>query len=135
LSDSQRQQIHAYINLDMVGSPNAGLYVYEDNIDGQTTDISEMIFNALEAQGARGVGIPSGGSDHIAFWQAGIPFGGVFSGIAPLSEEEAVQFGGEADVPADPCYHRPCDDRTNVDTATARLFGQAVAAVVEDLAY
>ena len=135
LPSQEVERITGYLNLDMVGSPNAGYYVYDDDADPVSSDISDSIVAALSDLGISSGRIPSGGSDHIAFWQAGIPFGGVFSGIAPLTTDEAERYGGIAGEPADPCYHLGCDGRTNVDTATATTFGQAIARVVEELAY
>lgn len=135
LSGQELERITAYLNLDMVGSPNAGYYVYDDDADPVSRDISDSIVAALADSGVSAGGIPSGGSDHVAFWQAGVPFGGVFSGIAPLTADEAERYSGVAGEPADPCYHLACDVLANVDTATATLFSQAVAAVVEELAY
>lgn len=136
LGAAEIERIEAYINLDMVGSTNAGRYVYEDEFAAQgSSDITRRLLDAFATQGAAATTIPSGGSDHLAFQRAGIATGGLFSGIAPLSDEEAELYGGEAGVAADQCYHLACDDRNNVDTATALLFGQAVAAVVGALAY
>jgi Zn-dependent M28 family amino/carboxypeptidase len=76
-----------------------------------------------------------GASDHYSFELAGIPTGGVFSGIEPLTPDEAQAFGGEAGLDADPCYHLACDTRSNVDVQTSALLGMAIADVLEDLAY
>jgi len=136
LSALEQSRIHAYLNLDMVASPNAGLYVYEDESPpAGSAAITDMLRGALEDAGTQGIGIPSGGSDHVGFRNAGIPFGGVFSGLAPLTDEEAEIFDGEAGQPADPCYHLTCDNRQNVDTGTALLLGGAVAAALMELAY
>jgi hypothetical protein len=135
LPPQERERIAAYLNLDMVGSPNAGYYVYDDDVDPVSRDISDSLVAALSDSGITSGRIPSGGSDHIAFWLAGVSFGGVFSGIAPLTPDEADRYGGVTGEPADPCYHLSCDGRSNVDTATAALFGDAVAVVVEELAY
>jgi Zn-dependent M28 family amino/carboxypeptidase len=135
LGEAERQRFAGYLNLDMVGSVNAGHFVYQDEgASPASAAISDLIMTALADLGAPALGIPSGGSDHEAFNSFGIPTGGVFSGIAPLSEEEAALFGGEAGVYADPCYHLICDDRTNVDSTSAQLFGQAVAEVMLELA-
>jgi aminopeptidase Y len=135
LTALERQRISGYINLDMVASINAGYYVYRDeDASPAAAAISGLILAALEDQGANGLGIPSGGSDHEAFKAVGIPTGGVYSGVAPLTNEEAKLFGGQASVFADPCYHLICDDRNNINTATAQLFSQAVAEVMVQLA-
>ena len=137
LSQAEREQIRAYLNLDMVASPNAGLFVYRDQVIGQeSADLGEMLVQALTDRGYPSLWTDTGGaSDHFAFEDAGIPESGVFSGISPLSSEEAQLFGGVAGQPADPCYHLSCDTRTNTDTGTAMILGTAVADLVSKLAY
>ena len=136
LSSAERQAIEGYINLDMVGSPNSVRYVYADDFAAPgSAEISQSLLDALSASGHPGLGVTSGGSDHIPFVQAGVPTGGLFSGIAPLGEEEAELFGGQAGVPADACYHLACDAAANVDVGNAQIMGQAVADMLEELAY
>ena len=137
LSQAEREQIRAYLNLDMVASPNAGLFVYRDQVIGQeSAHLGEMLVQALTDRGHPSLYTDTGGaSDHFAFEDAGIPESGVFSGIAPLSAEEAQLFGGVAGQPADPCYHLSCDTRANTDTSTALILGTAMADVISELAY
>jgi hypothetical protein len=131
----ERDRIEAYINLDMVGSPDAARFVYDDEF-GQSgsSAITVLLLDTMAENGTPGLPISSGGSDHSAFLNAGIATGGVFSGIAPLTPEEAQLFSGQVGVQADPCYHLACDDRSNVDTQAAFNLGSAVAAVVWSLA-
>ena len=136
LSDVERQAFEAYINLDVVGSRNPGRYIYQDDFAAPgSSGISQLLLDALAGAGTPGLGVPSGGSDHIPFMHAGVATGGLFSGIAPLSEAEAELFDGEAGVPADPCYHLACDDVTNVDVGYAQILGQAAADALNELAY
>ena len=137
LSVAERDRILAYVNLDMVGSPNAGYYVYDDVGDDfdSSQNTTDWLMGALNGAGVSPVGIPSGGSDHVAFQRAGISTGGVFSGIAPLTTDEAQRFDGVAGEPADPCYHLACDTRANVNTATAATFGEAVWSLIHWRAY
>jgi Zn-dependent M28 family amino/carboxypeptidase len=115
LSSSERRRIEGYVNLDMVGSPNAVVEVY-----GGAPRIERALRRAL---GGR---VPEarlgGGSDHAPFRRAGIPVGGIFTGA---SED------GPGDRPRDPCYHRRCDTIDNVDRRvllrTARAAAQALA--------
>jgi hypothetical protein len=137
LTDEERLRIRAYFNLDMVASPNAGLFVYDDpgNSAGSHA-LSQQLIDALAARGFPSFRTDTGGaSDHFAFEQAGVPVGGLFSGISPLSAEEAQLFGGVAGQPADACYHLSCDTRANTDTATAVILGTAIADVVAGMAY
>jgi aminopeptidase S len=137
LSEEQQLRIKAYFNLDMVASPNAGLFVYDDPGNSpRSSTLSQQLIDALSARGHPSFRTDTGGaSDHFSFEQAGIPVGGVFSGISPLSAEEAQLFGGVAGAPADPCYHLSCDTRANTDTGTALILGTAVADLVSTLAY
>lgn len=139
LSGADRARIQVYLNLDMVGSPNAGRYVYATSgvpSDSMSAQVTRLLLDAFEELGAPAVPDElAGGSDHAQFDAVGIPTGGVFSGLAPLTVFEAETFGGQANRPADPCYHLACDSRSNVNTETATLFGMAVAAVLEELAY
>lgn len=122
----------------MVGSRNAVRYVYDDTFAAPgSAEITQLLLDAFAEPGIPALGVTSGGSDHIPFLEAGIATGGVFSGIAPLTEAD-VPYGFEfaqVGVPADPCYHLACDDLQNVDVGYAPNFGQAVARVLEELAY
>jgi len=139
LSATERERIKVYLNLDMVGSPNAGRYVYATSdvpSDSMSARVTTLLLDSFEELGAPAAPAElGGGSDDVQFDVVGIPTGGVFSGLAPLTVFEAETFGGQANLPADPCYHLACDTRSNANTNTATLFGSAVAAVLEELAY
>jgi hypothetical protein len=137
LPSDDLQMISAYFNLDMVGSPNPGRYVY-DNVAAPpgSSDLTQRLLDALRALGAPGLAQDMGaGSDHYAFQQAGVPIGGVFSGLDNMDPNDALLFGGTARSPMDPCYHLACDTRDNVDLPNAATLGQAVAMVLQELAY
>jgi Iap family predicted aminopeptidase len=108
LSRAERRRIAAYLNLDMVGSPDAEPAVYDD--DG-----------AIEAALRRRLGADAperdlgGASDHTPFEDAGIPVGGIFTGL-------------------DDCYHRRCDTIDNVDRAVLTTSARAAGAALVDLA-
>jgi Zn-dependent M28 family amino/carboxypeptidase len=137
LDPTARGLIDAYLNLDMVGSPNPGRFVYDEASSPHGSDaLTASLLAAFEALGAPAGTIDTGGSsDHYAFAVAGIPVGGVFSGLAPMTPQDADLFGGVANEPMDPCYHLSCDTRGNVDLANAVLLGQATANVLAELAY
>lgn len=137
LERSELARIDAYLNLDMVGSPNAARYVYDDALAAPGSErLRDALLDALVRQGKPGTAVDlSGQSDHYAFAVVGIPTGGVFSGLAPLTEDEARTFGGTAGVPADACYHLACDGRDNVNLESAMILGQAVAHVLGELAF
>jgi Zn-dependent M28 family amino/carboxypeptidase len=112
LDDGERRRIAAYLNFDMVGSPNGRPAVYSDG-DRQLAQVLRR------AAGRRLPGASTGGaSDHAPFKSAGIPVNGLYTGA---SEEGR---GGE---PSDPCYHRSCDRLRNVNRAELA----EVAATVE----
>ena len=137
LSSDGLSRISAYLNLDMVGSPNPGRFVYDEPTSPTGSDeLTQSLLTALEALGAPARALDlGGGSDHFAVGQAGIPVGGVFSGLDPMAPEDAPLFGGIALAPMDPCYHLACDTPDNVDLDSAALLGQAIANVLERLAY
>jgi aminopeptidase Y len=134
---ADRALIEAYLNLDMVGSPNPARYVYDDAAaPSGSADITQSLLDALTALDAPGIALDMGaGSDHYNFELAGVPIGGLFSGLSSMSPDEAAVFGGIAGAPEDPCYHLACDTTSNVDLDTATLLGQAIAIVLEKLAY
>lgn len=137
LDANERGLIDAYLNLDMVGSPNPGRYVYDEISSPQGSfELTASLLAAFEALGAPAGTIDTGGSsDHFAFALAGIPVGGVFSGLNPMTPQDAELFGGTANEPMDACYHLACDTRENVDLDNAALLGEATARVLQDLAY
>jgi Zn-dependent M28 family amino/carboxypeptidase len=115
LSREERRQIAAYLNFDMVGSPNGRPAVYSDG----NRQFARLL---RRAAGRRLPGASIGGaSDHAPFQSAGIPVNGLYTGA---SEEGR---GGE---PSDPCYHRSCDRLRNVNRA---VLAQMAAAAEEAL--
>ncbi len=110
LDDAGRDAITAYVNLDMVGSPDGRAMVY-----GQG-EVARALRGAVRAEGLSPEPTSIGSSsDHAPFRRAGIPVGGLFTG---------------AGRPFDACYHRACDDRDNVDDAlTADMAGAATRAL------
>jgi Zn-dependent M28 family amino/carboxypeptidase len=118
LGDAERRRIAAYLNFDMVGSPNAVSAVY--------TDADPELEAALrEAAGAPLTGEDLGrNSDHAPFERAGIPIGGLYTG----SSEQ-----GPGGRPRDPCYHRACDTVRNVDRTVLLRMARAAAEALEQV--
>ena len=136
LSQRDRAAIVAYLNADMVGSPNGFAGVYDEPGAPAGSDSIRDLFSAAVARtGATPAPIDVGrGSDHFAFAQAGIPTGGVFSGAwEPVSMAQASTSGATAGLPADPCYHRPCDDGSKVDLGLVRSLVAALLDVTTRL--
>ncbi len=116
----------AYLNVDVVGSPNAVAFVYDgDGSDSEEAGpegsgaVEKVFVDILRGEGVEA--LPFGfieDSDYDAFVKSGIPAGGLFTGDAGTkSEAEAQTFGGQAGDQYDECYHRACDTIKNVDMA------------------
>jgi aminopeptidase S len=119
LPTAERSRIAGYINLDMVGSPNPGYFVYDDD------PAIEKVFKDWYA----GIGVPTeietegdGRSDHASFKNVGIPVGGLFTGASRTkTAAQATKWGGTAGQAFDRCYHSSCDTTANInDTALDR---------------
>jgi Zn-dependent M28 family amino/carboxypeptidase len=131
--------IRAYLNFDMLGSPNGIRVVYDGAITSrppESTTIGELFTTALAEAGlASELQAVGAASDNWPMEQAGIPIGGLFSGAGELkSAEQASLFGGTADIPADACYHLACDTIANVDPILLEQLARAAAWVVGALA-
>jgi aminopeptidase Y len=133
LAPDDAATIEAYLNLDMIGSPNAVHEIYDPSGTSRPTaggTLRELLAQALSELGLESEVVDIGGaSDHLAFDQVvGIPVGGLFSGASELKTEvEASLFGGTAGAPTDPCYHLACDTAANVDRETLEGLAKAAA--------
>jgi hypothetical protein len=59
----------------------------------------------------------------------------VFAGANErISTDQARRSGATAGQVADPCYHQPCDDGSDLNFALARLLAAALAEVAVELA-
>ena len=115
LTPRERRRIAAYLNFDMVGSPNARPAVYSDG----DPELGQLL---RRAAGRRLPGASTGGaSDHAPFQAAGIPVNGLYTGASEPGP------GGE---PRDACYHRSCDRLRNVNRA---VLAEMAAAAEEAL--
>ena len=115
LSADERDAIQAYVNLDMVASVNPARYVYDnETCAGRLGRHHPGTARRTRRRSAHQVCRSTSAEARITRRSrlAGIPSGGVFSGIAPLLDDEAAFFGSQPGVLADPCYHLSCDDRT-----------------------
>ena len=126
LSQNARRDHALYLNLDMVGSPNYVLLVYDGDNSPRapgSAAIERVLSRYLTTRRIPfGESTLGARSDHAPFVTAGIPVGGMFTGAdGEKSQAEAATFGGRAGAPYDPCYHRACDTLANVnDTALTR---------------
>jgi len=137
-SPDQLEAIEMYLNFDMVGSPNYGLFIYDGDGSGfglvgpDGSDDIEALFESYYADR----GIPSeptefsGRSDYQAFINNGIPAGGLFTGAEGVkTADQAAKWGGEAGVAYDPCYHAECDDIDNLSHEALDINSDAMAYV------
>jgi aminopeptidase S len=125
LSTKENTQTMLNLNLDMVASPNGGRFVHDG--DGSSfgvvgpagSDVIERTFLDYFAQNGLATEpteFEDGDSDYDPFLKAGIPTGGLFTGDEDGKTAEQVQeFGGVENNEHDPCYHRACDDISNID--------------------
>lgn len=126
LSEPDRRAIAAYLNFDMVGSPNAGYLAYDgdnsDNVGAGPGPAGSQVIERVLADGLGAVGVRAEGtdfdgrSDYGPFIEAGVPSGGLFTGAEEVkTPEQARLWGGTAGRAFDPCYHQRCDRVSNVD--------------------
>jgi Peptidase family M28/PA domain len=118
LGAAERDRIAAYLNFDMLGSPNAFADLYEDG--------DERLGGVLRrAAGGRLGAIAAGrSSDHAPFKAAGIPVNGLYTG----STERAPN-----GRPRDPCYHLACDTLDNVNRGMLLRMARATARALRRL--
>jgi hypothetical protein len=119
LSDDERREIAAYLNFDMVGSPNAVPAVYSDG-DRRLGRLLRRLHPGRE----RGV-LVGNRSDSSAFEGKRIPINGLYTGATEP---------GPGGRPRDPCYHLPCDTLANVNRAVLLGMARTAARALAELA-
>ncbi|WP_084614115.1 M28 family metallopeptidase [Nakamurella lactea] len=129
LTFEQQLDISMYLNFDMIGSPNAGYFVYDgDDSDAEGAGAgpygSAQIEQTFTDFFSSRLGVPTQGtdfdgrSDYGGFIELGIPSGGLFTGAEGVKTADQVAlWGGTAGIAYDPCYHAACDNLGNVDRA------------------
>ncbi|WP_370414333.1 M28 family metallopeptidase [Streptomyces fradiae] len=128
---TERAKIKAYLNFDMIGSPNPGYFVYDDD------PTIEQTFKTYYA----GIGIPTeietegdGRSDHAPFKNVGVPVGGLFSGADyTKTSAQAQKWGGTAGQAFDRCYHSSCDTSANINDTALDRNSDAIAYAIWNL--
>ena len=137
LTPDERGRIGAYLNFDMLGSPNFIRFVYaEAGAAPGSEALTDLFGDYFEDAGLAWEPIDlTGHADHGPFVDAGIATGGLFSGGAePKTEAQAAAFGGNAGVFADPCSHLACDTIVNLSGPALDQMSDAVAHVIAALA-
>ncbi|TQJ04602.1 PKD domain-containing protein [Amycolatopsis cihanbeyliensis] len=113
LSGGERDRIEAYLNFDMIGSPNAGYFVYNDDDPAIEQTIKDYYVDAGVPTEGQSVG---GRSDSASFQRIGIKTGGIFTGAEQRkTQAQADKWGGQAGVAYDRCYHQSCDTMSNLN--------------------
>ncbi|MEU0108001.1 M28 family metallopeptidase [Streptomyces sp. NPDC006251] len=131
LATGDRSRISAYLNFDMIGSPNPGYFVYDDD-----TAIEKTFKDYFT-----GIGVPTeietegdGRSDHAPFKSAGVPVGGLFTGAGRTkTAAQAAKWGGTAGQAFDRCYHSSCDTTANINDTALNRNSDALAHAVWEL--
>ena len=144
LTAKQLAKTAMYLNFDMVGSPNYVRFVYDGDNSAfpagpgvaagppGSGDIEQTFHDYFTSQGLSSEETPfSGRSDYGPFIAEGIPSGGLFTGAEGVkTAAQAEEYGGEAGVAYDHCYHADCDDIGNVNmTAITEMSGAVAHAV------
>jgi aminopeptidase S len=133
LPEAELAKISGYVNFDMIGSPNAGYFVYDSasQPDGSEA-IEKVLADYFVSISVETEPVEVGGrSDHAAFARAGIPTGGTFTGAEETkSADQAAKWGGTAGDAFDPCYHQACDTLDNIDATALDRNTDAIANAV-----
>ncbi|MEV6394279.1 M28 family metallopeptidase [Streptomyces sp. NPDC051907] len=128
LPTAERSKVSGYLNFDMIGSPNPGYFVYDDDptIEKTFKDFYAGLGVATEIE-TEG----DGRSDHASFKNVGIPVGGLFTGASRTkSAAQAQKWGGTAGQAFDRCYHSSCDSTSNINDTALDRNSDAVAHAV-----
>jgi Zn-dependent M28 family amino/carboxypeptidase len=121
LSDADRRAIAAYLNLDMIATPNGARQVYDGAAlnSASSLTIERLFGQAFDDEGLTWEKADyGGGSDHYRFDELGIPVGGI----------------GSEPGPDDRCYHLACDTLDGVDPVLLEQMTRAAAWVTGYLA-
>jgi Zn-dependent M28 family amino/carboxypeptidase len=137
------KDIALYLNFDMLASPNPGYFTYDGDqslpndkrgspvVPEGSAGIERSLVAYLNSVGKKAEDTSfDGRSDYDGFTLAGIPSGGLFSGAEnKKTPEEAKLWGGTADQPFDPNYHKSTDTLEHIDRTELGINGGGVAYV------
>jgi aminopeptidase S len=116
--------VEAYINLDMIASPNAGYF-----LSFPDTEYAKAIAEYLDRHGVAADEWPSDCdcSDDAAFTDAGVATTYLNTGDEDeMTAEQAQRWHGTEDVAFDECYHSACDRYPdNIDNAVLEVTSNA----------
>jgi Zn-dependent M28 family amino/carboxypeptidase len=138
------KNIALYLNFDMLASPNPGYFTY----DGDQSLPADVRGTPVVPEGSAGIERTlvaylklagktaqdtsfDGRSDYDGFTLAGIPAGGLFSGAeGKKTDQQAKLWGGTANEPFDPNYHKKTDALDHIDRTSLGINGGGVAYAV-----
>ncbi|MEV6575224.1 M28 family metallopeptidase [Streptomyces sp. NPDC051577] len=131
LPATEKAKFSGYLNFDMIGSPNPGYFVYDDDPTIEQTFKNYYaglgIATEIETEG-------DGRSDHAPFKSAGIPVGGLFSGADyTKTAAQAQKWGGTSGQAFDRCYHSSCDTTANINDTALDRNADAIAYAIWNL--
>jgi Zn-dependent M28 family amino/carboxypeptidase len=135
--------IAAYLNFDMVASPNHVIALYDAHdtesrrdVPEGSTEVMKVLSDFFDSRNEPWTTTEwDYQSDQVAFVEADVPTGGLFTGADETKTRRDVSlFGGEAGRPRDPNYHQSGDDLGNVDRQTLELSTDAIANAASRLA-
>jgi Zn-dependent M28 family amino/carboxypeptidase len=133
--------IALYLNFDMLASPNPGYFTYDGDqslpadsrgqpvVPEGSAGIERTLVAYLKSAGKAAQDTSfDGRSDYDGFTLAGIPAGGLFSGAeGKKSDDQAKLWGGTANEPFDPNYHKKTDTLDHIDRTSLGINGGGVA--------
>lgn len=146
LPQDELDRIAAYLNFDMIGSPNYFIGVYDADessfVAGAPVPAGSAAIEDLFEQYFTYAGVPyddsafSGRSDYQAFINNGIPSSGLFTGaeVVKTPEQQAI-WGGVAGEQFDQCYHLACDTFDNNNSEALAANSDAIAFAMMTLAF
>ena len=139
------KDIALYLNFDMLGSPNPGYFTYDGDqstkpdarggiprVPEGSAGIERTLVAYLDSVGKPAEDTSfNGRSDYDGFTKSGVPAGGLFSGAEEKkTAQQAEVWGGQADQPFDPNYHKSTDTLDRIDRTALQIHGGGVAYAV-----
>ncbi len=136
------KDISLYLNYDMVGSPNPGYFTIDGDqslppdpnhqvprVPEGSAGIERTLVAYLKDAGKSPEDIDfEGRTDYSSFTLAGVPAGGIFSGAEEnMTVAQAERWGGRANQPFDPNYHKASDTLEHIDRTALEINGRGVA--------
>nr|WP_238994739.1 M28 family peptidase [Mycolicibacterium chubuense] len=143
LDEKQLGDVALYLDIDTIGSPNAGYFTDDGDQSAQagakvapvppgSAGIERTFAGRLNLAGVRPADMPLGrATDYAPFLAAGIPVGGVTAGSSQIKTDvQARIWGGQAGVAFDPDYHTPRDTIDHVNRDALGILASSAAFAV-----